>query len=236
MDWSLVREIVLRRHAIVHNGGLATREYVENVATGTRLGARLVPDRAYASRAIDELSVLALLVSVEFLSTYPIADRHTNNRVELEALDAMKTGRWRVGLYLSQRRIESHREAPWAVQHNVVNAWLARINMHGLDSCRREIEEWEPRIYGGVFMLAKACLLDQRDEALDLLVRLMEADLVSFDDLSTWPLFSALRKDVRLGLPDMDDLELASDSDLAPWLEALAVDAGPVWDEPEAST
>lgn len=70
MDWSAVREAIMRRHAIVHNAGLATDDYVRETPSAL-LDEPLHVTADYAADVIDELSVLGLLLAVSVMRKSP---------------------------------------------------------------------------------------------------------------------------------------------------------------------
>jgi hypothetical protein len=65
LDWDTTREIIERRHLLVHNAGRVSRRYLDAVP-GAReqysLGDNLSVDESYVETAIDQLTVLGVLL------------------------------------------------------------------------------------------------------------------------------------------------------------------------------
>lgn len=191
-DWSATREIWARRHALVHNGGLADARYARRVP-GAATGVMLEVDDTYLRTAIDLLCGFVLGVIIMAWDKLSPANRvYVVYLACSYAAAAEGEQRWPLveTLYMLAARRDSDRiEA--AVQQ--VNSWLARVRWRGPESVRGEVSGWETEGLPPTFVLAKEILLGHLDQALAMLAGLVKHGDISTSDLQTWPLFSSIR-------------------------------------------
>lgn len=196
-DWSAILEILARRHAIVHAGGLVDDRYLKRLPPGTvipTIGTPLVTDRAYISAAIERSEQLATGLVVAWLAHFlPAGDSHVPEIASDPVLRALEQRRWQDAANLAQIALSG-----FDVDHQYhelrVNWWMARRELgNEWDTLRAEIEGWTPPNAEPRYVVAKAALL--RDE-IGLLNALRDYDAhgLSVRDLATWPLIVHMRE------------------------------------------
>jgi len=191
-------EIFQRRHLFVHNGGVVNDLYLAKVASLPELpdkGTQLRITGDYLVSSMDRLSVAAVaLVAGVWLKLFP-------TRSAAEELDGLMTsvtyGLLQDGHYEAVRQIsEWHQTFVLNDESRIVsmvNAWLSRRVLSGLESVRDEIEAWDTSTLAGRFKLVKLALLEQNEEAYALAKLLLGTDELSESSWHTWPILENVR-------------------------------------------
>ncbi len=194
--WDVTLEIFERRHCLVHSEGRASARYTKTV-NGVSANADLRPDEKYVTEAIDALEVLGTLLHASVWRKFTKTPDEIVSQIESTAFSALKEGRWAFSLPLYRY----WQELPLSNQEQMmarVNIWLARKGIEGLEAIREEVEAWDVSGYDDLYVFAKACILDDLDEAFAMVTPLIERDKLSGADLATWPLTASLRADPRI--------------------------------------
>lgn len=194
-DLAATREVIERRHVLVHHGGRASRRYVTGVEANVELGHELLTDSAYVARAIDRLVVLGLALSTAFRMTHlpqtPVVTGGPNVKI-YEHL--VRRARWE-SVVAASRIVRELISEPTEDATARVNEWLGLKRLHGIESVRAPIQAWDPP--GLELQLAKSALLDDTDRALELLAEVLGSGAVSATEAREWPLLEEIRRDAR---------------------------------------
>lgn len=188
-------ELFQRRHVIVHNGGYASRLYVEKVPEfKVQRGDRLAVDQEYFQRAADNLAVVALALTVNALLTVakePAMD------VEIQMTN------WVYELLLRRRYQAVHDYLAGVPFDRMVNhssretsrsnMWLALKRLDRFDECRDEIETWQVDHLGNKFKLAKHALLGELEEASVLCRAMRDNGDLALRHWVEWPMLEEVR-------------------------------------------
>lgn len=196
-------EVMQRRHIVVHNGGTVNRLYLERVkiapADLPKLGDELNVSASYMDAALDELEALgyglAALAGAKWDASHADqASAFLNSRI----YDLLKGERYGLAIKLAEVGDELGQSAVrrWMI---AVNGWIATKRQHGIETCRDPIESWDVTALSNDFKLAKACLLDEHDEAFGLLAAVTNESPERAGEMWDWPLLDDLRDSARFG-------------------------------------
>lgn len=197
IDWSTVEEVFERRHAIIHNGGRATKKYLAvTKRTDVVVDQPLISDPEYVRSAIDQLLVLGYSLAISVWRKFA----HHKGGPDSSLLDVsykmLVRRRWAAAKQLCAHGLE---QAFTAENANLycVNLWIARRGMGDAKAVSMEVDKWDVSALKVDFQLAKACLSEDYDSAFDLLPEMVKSGRVSGDDLLRWPLLEGMREDTR---------------------------------------
>ncbi|MDX3524037.1 hypothetical protein [Streptomyces scabiei] len=196
IDWSFLREIFQRRHVIVHNGGHASRRYMQSVDAGLREGVKeghyLEVDENYLHQAVSELLcfgyMLMTAVAMKFasgLSEKVISDVHVFTYKNLVK------GRYELVKKCASYGIQASSSMDDELLFRV-NSWISRQRM-GDEAVLQEVKGWDVAALSPRYVLAKHCLLGENVEAMQVLRGLAGSGDVDFGGLIEWPLLEPLR-------------------------------------------
>ena len=202
-DWDSVREIWARRHALVHNRGIADAMYVARILSAVE-GTTLEVDGEYLRNAIDLLCGFVLGVILTVWATLPDRGAFVIQFTHMYAAAAEAEFRWPLAENLHVIAARAERDVAFAAA-NQVNAWLARTHWRAPDSVLDAVRAWRTDELPRRFTVARLILLGECDAAIRLLPDALQHGDLTKDNLITWPLFDRLR-----GMADFERL-LASD-------------------------
>ncbi|WP_288801788.1 hypothetical protein [uncultured Corynebacterium sp.] len=191
-------EVVQRRHCLVHNGGFASRLYLKNTQlTSIKLGDRFEVDASYVRSAADHL--YAFIYSLEWAIAVKVIGRSVEARrdafghLATVTFFLLQDRRYRTLKFLGitlqlddrlkEKRID---DAEWLIIQ--VNVWLAYKLDGDFDTVRTEVEDWDVHSKPLNFRLAKAALLDQTEDALNLVQAMLISGDINKQNIVTWPL------------------------------------------------
>ena len=78
-------------------------------------------------------------------------------------------------------------------QMSKVNFWISAKEKYGLDSVRKDIENFDVSALEKVFSLAKVVLLEEYDKATEIIESLLEKEEIGTNEINQWPLFKKYR-------------------------------------------
>jgi len=196
------QEAIQRRHCIVHNGGLASSQYLEKLASfrpTTPIGAELDVNADYLRRAADTLFLVAfgLVWSLGFKLCSDVNARESlatsfANRtyflLQEHRYDLVKA----IGRSAPTDRLDE--DSAFVIQ---VNYWLAHKMNGEFDEVRSEVENLRVASKSRRFNLAKHALLDEHDDALRVAESMIRDDELRMEYLFTWPLLAGVRELMR---------------------------------------
>lgn len=201
LDYSHLNEMFQRRHLVVHSGGVVSRLYIERVKdfNGEKptLGQQLPVSAAYLQRALDELEVLGYgLAAIAWAKWEPQNADDALSSLNSHIYDMLDSSNFISARKLSE--VGSDLPQPgirrWMI---IVNGWIASKKVGDFDDCRSEVEAWDITALAHEFKLARACLLDEVDEAFHLLRAVLKESETKAGEVREWPLLDDLRPDPR---------------------------------------
>lgn len=224
-DLDSLREIMERRHTIVHNAGVVSRQYLSKTKSSgsIALGDHLPVTHSYLQDAIRQIDGFGTLLAMFAISKWTpevrdIAIGFFNNRIYtfVEQQD------WRiVRLLTSKGLLLKGTQEDLAILR--VNQWLAIKRLEGPAAIESEVRAWDTTAMAHRFQFARACLLDDIDEAFRLLPNVVASG--EAENLAKWPLCDELRSDARadsFGLLPRDKSPQTVTVELPPTDEHLA--------------
>jgi hypothetical protein len=221
-DWQVIREIVQRRHIVVHNQGRVSSQYNENVDEQYRrpVGTHLDVDVAYLLNAIDELLVLGLrLTTLAWDKLFP--DDESLIHLSLATYELMKMGKWVPVLHLSESLHVWHKNEDQKLVSQI-NGWLARKRLGDFESVADEVRSWNVSAFSLRYRLARLALLDDAPGCLELIPKLLSTEQPDFaNNLYDWPLLEELRQDPSF-LSLMANLNAGPDLSLLPLVRPVS--------------
>ena len=196
IDWPETREVTLRRHVIVHNGGRVSAQYVAAVLPieAPPVGAALAVDPDYVRRAIDLVDVFGTLLVAAVWSHVCRDDRHTVcTRLHRRAYAAMKRGRWEVVKALCALGERFSSDGADTLTYKL-NSLLARKRLGDNQAVESEAAAMDASALPLRFELVRLVLAGRLDEAEASIPRALAAEEISLHDLQDWPVLQALRE------------------------------------------
>jgi len=196
MDFDSVEEAFQRRHAVLHNGGLASRQYLRHVpGSSVEVGDRLPVDASYLDAVFDELDVLGTSLGVLADGTWRPAGRDGAAGILLRrSYELMVEERWAAAGALARlgRRLTCEAATKTSLQ---CNEWLCRAEQGGYDSIQDEVEaDFDASNMSGRFKLVRSVLVGKVDEAIAAVPEAIETKEISRGELEAWPIFRRVRE------------------------------------------
>lgn len=213
MDFDSVEEAFQRRHVILHNGGLASRQYLRHVpGSGVRVGNRLTVDASYLDAVFDELDVLGTSLGVLADGTWRPAGRDDAAGVLLRrSYELMIEERWAAAGALARlgRRLTCEAATKTSLQ---CNEWLCRAEQDGYDSIQNEVEaDFDASHMSGRFKLVRSVLIGQVETAVAAVPEAIATKEITRGELEAWPIFKRIREhpDYPAVMSELDAAERA---------------------------
>ncbi len=197
------REAIQRRNCVVHNGGLVSQFYLDNMPdlkSGVELDDTLDVDAGYIVKAADSLFLVA------YSLTWALAKKEIKEADALEfaignlgnrTMFLVQEGRLDLVKQISQeaphRELEKTpqlEEISWILK---INRWLAFKEGGNFETIRGEVNAFNTRSKDDRYKMAKAALLDEIEEAVELARSLLARETLKPAHILTWPLLKGVR-------------------------------------------
>lgn len=202
LDFDRLVEVIERRHTIVHHGGKVSRQYIANVrvpdAAGLKVGASLEVDDAYFRGALQDLLVFGVLLAARMWAHQVPSDRRRiDSEVDWTHYELMSRGQWDASLKVTDAVCAYIADDEMSRTRSAMNAWLARKRLYGLDAIRDEVTTLDVSASAPLVAFVRAALLEQVDEAIELLEMCIETKSITPSELREWPILEDVRGDPR---------------------------------------
>lgn len=197
-DSLTLREIFQRRHLVVHNGSRVNRLYLNKMSDLKPLpamGTTLHVDQEYLQRATDRLQAAGVLLQAQVMRRLlPVeGDEHPADAMASNAIyEFLQHRRWEAAIEVAAS-IEPGVVSAYGRLLVLVNGWIARKRLHGVESIRSEVEAWQVQPLAPKFRLAKLALLDDVEAAYKLSRELVDSEEITNNEWWTWPLLEEVR-------------------------------------------
>lgn len=198
VSWPTLRELIERRHVVVHNGSRVSRRYRSNLgitAAEPKIGTHLGVDQAYLINATSELRVLGILLTQ--LTRIKLDVEHAEEAVAKlhgESYSMLRRADWPGAQALCQAGLRLKVPQTDLLLFKV-NAWIARAYMD--EDIAKEVESFDFSALAPRFRLARAALLDDPTSVFDLLEESLKAGELPLEALFDWPLLERIRSHER---------------------------------------
>lgn len=189
-------EVSARRNIWVHNSGKVNSTYMGIVSnTKYSIGEYAMITYEYLLNTIQTMKtiiVAIMLESAKLVCKDAVSDYLSD--IFETAFDALKNKDYELCIY-AFNVLKTLKKLP-ADQRlmSQVNYWIAYIGLHGSNSIKGEIEEWDVSAYDKAFHLAKDVLLENYSQAIATLEPLYINGELSTNEITTWPLFELFRQ------------------------------------------
>lgn len=194
-------EACQRRNLYVHNGGVVNSIYLRNCefATSTQptTGEKLLCDSEYIESTLSSFEITFLLIAAELWKKHEPDSRQRFSILNKISYEHICNERHEIGASLAYFLCGDKGQKESDRMTAQINYWQAKKWQGDFSSIRKEIEESDFSAKDSIFILAKHVLLDELDEAFNLLPAALKSEKLSFIDLNEWPLFKLLRKEER---------------------------------------
>lgn len=204
----LAVEAVQRRHCIVHNAGLASRQYVErmqalsSVKSSVKVDDHLEVTDDYLKRAADQLYLVVF--SLAWGVAFKLCKERTS-QTELwatfsgEVYDMLLDGRPELARQLVEgvpieKAASVSEDAEFSSFYMRVNRWIAFKELGRFDEVRDEVAALPVATRSNKFKLAKHALLGEVEEAYCLANEMLESGQLTEYEIVTWPLLRQVAK------------------------------------------
>lgn len=205
-DLTAVEEAFQRRHVVIHNGGLVTRQYIAKVNFGAdeppAVGDRLKVDAEYLINAFDELEVLGIAVSTgAWFKWFDAAGNESAGAMLMGMYELMLDESWSAVRHLatvSQNfKCSESRKASM-----MCNGLYAEFKMSGdREVIRERVEAWDTSALSGRFQLVQHVLAGDLDRALGEIPELVKSGDIEIGEILEWPILEEVR-----GMPGYSDM------------------------------
>jgi len=192
------REVLQRRHVIVHNGSNVSRLYLENLPDldpRPELGTHLGVDEDYLRRAADAL----LVAGVSLLANIGRKVLKTDQKGFQDYVCNIPYRMLQDGRYGAAHALTCEFEGAWFdAQYSQlttqVNQWLALKRLGRFEECREEVVAWDTTVLGPEFRLARLALLDDLEAGHAIVKQIRGTSSLSLAFWFAWPLLAELRE------------------------------------------
>lgn len=190
-------EIYARRNIIVHNSGVVNAIYVSNVRVSKeKLGERLTASKQYVDDAfgvIREMMVLIMLEASRLVAVEDVDDYLYS--IFEHAFEFLKDGKYQLCeiafSWLSKAKNFNEKNRTMSL----FNFWMAKLWDGSSDNLLlNEIRSFDVSAKEVDFKIAKCILLEQYDEATELIEASLTTDESLPANLLQWPLYLKYRK------------------------------------------
>ena len=205
-DWEMFKEIIQRRHIIVHTDGRISRRYLQYVSpelveeyfgADTKIGQTTRLDRDYVERALDHLEILGTLLCC---TAWVKLDKQSLPQFEVTlsawVYDRLLEGRWAMALTMAREGENSKKLSHSTRLICRVNTWLCLKRIGRFDEVKEEVEAFDDSALELRFRCVRLAILDREAELFDLL-EASEGGSLDHKAWHEWPVFSEIREKSR---------------------------------------
>lgn len=197
-DRELLIEVFQRRNTLIHNGGIINSIYTSKVPQklreGLSIGDSITISHEYLERAINIFEKCFILLAAELWKKLDPNDDKRSKLINL-AYDHIIADRFDVAKSLSYFIVN---DKNLSEQHRLtaqINYWQCLKWQNRFNEVRSEVENADFSAKDEKYLLAQYALLDDNVAFYKLLPIMLKTNKISYEDLSTWPLFKEMRKD-----------------------------------------
>jgi hypothetical protein len=197
MDFDVVSEAFQRRHVVLHNGGLASRQYLSKTGNSlVQVGDRLPVNGEYLNAVFDQLDTLGTSLGILAEGTWSQENRDFVAETLLlrRCFELMMESRWEAAQTLAAlgQGLKCKSVTKSSLQ---CNEWLCRAERFGYESVREVVtngfdtSDMAPR-----FELARKILIEDIDGALASIPELIASQEITRGELEAWPILRTVRE------------------------------------------
>ena len=193
-------EACQRRNLYVHNGGVINSIYIKNCGFSIEeysIGSQLDSDNDYIEATISAFERSFILIAAELWKKNDPSNEDRFNILHKILYSHICNGRYEIAESLAYFLCNDKNQKESKLLMAKVNYWQAIKWNGGFEGIKKEIENTDFSAKDEIYLLSKYVLLDQFEEACDLLLILIENNKLSLDKVSEQPIFKELIKQDR---------------------------------------
>lgn len=197
MDVDVVSEAFQRRHVVLHNGGLASRQYLDKTGdSSVQVGDRLPVSGEYLNAIFDQLDTLGTSIGVLAEGTWSQDSRDfvANSLLLRRCFELMMESRWEAAQKLAAlgQRLNCQSVTKSSLQ---CNEWLCRAERFGYESVREAVTNgFDTSDMAARFELARKILIEDIDGAIASIPELIASKEITRGELEAWPILRKVRE------------------------------------------
>ena len=193
VDWDELGHFWAKRNLFTHRGSLVDAPFRKAFPDGPPIGAPVDITEIEVLDAFDFAAAtrLAFLVAAADLVTPSFGAQFSEAQTDF-ALQDLDAQRWWLAEGTARTAL-AFASDPSSRAVAQVNLWLAQSGRLGLDAIRAEVEAWDGEAIDPHLGLARLILLSEDEAARNMIIQLLPMEVLSREDLATWPLFKGLR-------------------------------------------
>ena len=198
----ILSETCERRNLLVHNAGIANSIYLAKVAPqlrqGIKNGATICLTEKYLFERIDYFELHSLLIAAELWKKLKEKDPSRSLGLIGLTYQHLLEGRWAVGQGIAFFVMNDKQASEESRLMSTMNYWLCRKRQGDWDSVKQEVATADFSAKGLRYQLALLSLTENSDEFFKVLPRAIQSKDISQKELSEFPIFEEMRRDVRM--------------------------------------
>jgi hypothetical protein len=201
MDWHQLREVLERRHTLVHAGGRATKRYVHKVGNGKVKAGEVLPlDADYLEKSIDAFAVFGILLGASTWQKLLMEDEVAPGRAAAAVYDFMRAGRWEAVEAICSKAglMNMKRDLQLMFQFN---GWLAKKRLGRWNEVETDVRRCDVSGLAPRYQVVWLVLIEDREAALERLPEALrmghKGGGISPGVLYQWPILEELRRHER---------------------------------------
>lgn len=189
--WNAYIELDLRRNIIVHNEGKVNQQYLAGLPekyTKQQEGAQVICDDIYVIQSIESL------IKFAYLLYYLISDGEDElSFLDSTAFDFLNSEKWNIALFSYDLLLAIPTLSNMERTIYQINRLNAKKHIDGIESVRKELEQFDVSGMENKYLIAKKLLLEEHQEVNELL-KIDYPKSFDFHMIQTWPIFIEYRK------------------------------------------
>ena len=189
--WNAYIELDLRRNIIVHNEGKVNQKYLAGLPEKyekPQEGAQLICDDIYVVKSIESL------IKFAYLLYYLISDGEDELAfLDSTAFDFLNSEKWDIALFSYDLLLAIPTLSNVEKTIYQINRLNAKKHIDGLESVKKELEQFDVSGMENRYIIAKKLLLEEHNDVNELL-KLDYPESFDFHMIQTWPIFIEYRK------------------------------------------
>ncbi|HHY22771.1 MAG TPA: hypothetical protein GX527_00815 [Clostridiaceae bacterium] len=192
-------EVFQRRNIVVHNKGIVNSIYLSKVSgkykNEVKKGYPVFLDRQYLESAINDLELNFSLIAFELWKNKKKDDQSRFKLLTNLISSNLDFKRWEIikgfSTFLGNDSCCTH----WHKMFAKINYWLSCKRLGTFDKVKDKVIAEDLSACTMDFQLCKSALLDEKDNVFRLMNQILENEILSFDDIDSWPIFDEYKED-----------------------------------------
>lgn len=193
-EMKTLEEIYARRNVFVHNSGRVNESYLGLVKNSPyKVGDALAVDKEYLANAFDAINILIFAIMIEAVKLVKTDKNEYLKSIFDVIFESLCTEKHRLCVKVYSALLNNKNLDALHRTMSTINYWISSIELNGLNSVKKQIEDYDVSALAPMFGLAKYLLLEDYDYATTLLEELYDKEDVTVHMIENWPLFKGFR-------------------------------------------